>query len=706
MTIFFLFLMVSGFSQTKPSKEKPPTAKEIEEMQKELDKAMKEMSPEDKRMMDSMGVKLPSMKDIPKLTDKQIANAWEDEKRIVPKRDAARITAIPKPVSDSKMGAYITAIQNKLGSVFNPEVVSMGNKVYEYVRSNTKDAGEAANMVMGLWLVGKSELALYVLGKLCAADPSNADNLSNYSAMLSMQGAQHLAIPILNNLNAKYPKNSTLLNNLGQAWYGLGEISKAEKYLDSTIRIYANHPQANLTKSFIEESKGNQKGAIEAVKRSIAHSYSMDKENRANKMGYELKSEDVHWNRRMPQDPLGLEKFKWPEYPMNVKQSEILEVEWDAFKKKCQEEINVLKAQEEILTKEVEEANGARTKQLMLASQKGKMFDPMPNGAYRAIAKLKYLVDDKDGHLSFSFQKKGQALVDADNEIAQLEDRLGKQLAALNETYKDQFGEGKRNPFDDACGDDTKAKNSFLSASNSLMRDVLNDFLGFMRRKINNETYYNQYTMWPESFELAKTQAKISWLSLIQSQRPHFKDKGIWCREQEEKEEKPFNLAKFDDVACQYNDTLDLKVITFYNNCSRMTSKLNVKFLEYTRYDDFERGEGDTYIGSTVKISVEQGFDKLKWEKGPLKLEAKVGASFEFELDRTGVKDVIVGLEAKAGAGHNLFDEGLEKEASIGGKDVIDTTIEIGAEGRVSLISGHGRIGGTGKLEGIKITEW
>lgn len=131
----------------------------------------------------------------------------------------------------------------------------MGNKVYDYIKSNSKSTGQAGNMSMGLWLAGKSDLALYVLGKFCAADATNTDNLSNYSAMLSMKGAQHLAIPILNNLNAKYPKNSTLLNNLGQAWFGLGEIGKAEKYLDSAIRIYAYHPQANLTKSLIEESQ-------------------------------------------------------------------------------------------------------------------------------------------------------------------------------------------------------------------------------------------------------------------------------------------------------------------------------------------------------------------------------------------------------------------------------------------------------------------
>lgn len=712
--LLFISITAAGIAQpkTKPKqKETAPAQKELTDMMKEMQKVMSEMSPEDKKMMDSMGFKMPDMKNIQKtvsgLSDAQIKKAYEEGNRVVPIRDAARIAAIPKAVTDLKMGAYIAAIQNKLASVFKPAVVSTGNKVYDYIKSNSKNGAEAANMAMGLWLAGQSELALYVLGKLCAIDAGNTDNLSNYSAMLSMQGAQHLAIPILNNLNTRYPKNSTLLNNLGQAWFGLGEIDKAEKYLDSTIRIYAYHPQANLTKSLIEESKGNKQQAIEAAKKSIVKAYSLEKENRLNKLGYKFKPEDVTWDKPLPQDALGLEKFKWPEYPMNVDECEVLEAEWDAFKQKCQVDIDELKMQEEALEKEVEKADDIRTKQLIQAGQKGIMIDPLPRSAYKAMAKLNYLVDDKDGHIAYSYQEKWQAVINADIKIAGSEDLLSKELKILEEKYRDQFGEGKSNPFDAACADGTKANNSFLTSVNPLLRDAYTDFIGFMRRKINNEVYYYQYTMWPENFELAKVHAKMRWLALIQSQKPRFKGKSYWCQNKiDSVDEKPFKLSKFDDIACQNNDTLDLKIIAFYNNCSRMTSKFDLKFIAYSRVDDFERAEGDTYISSTIKVSAEKGFDKLKWEKGPLKLEAKVGASVELELDRTGIKDIILGAEAKLGAGHNLHDKGLEEGGSIGGKDVIDTTIEAGVEGRISLISGQGRIGGTGKLEGIKIIEW
>ena len=224
----FILCTIAAFSQTgkkSVAKEKPPTQKEMEAMMKDAEKMMGEMSADDKKMMDSMGFKMPSFKNVPKVTDKQLADAWEDENRIVPKRDVGRIAAIPKAVATEKMGSYIDAVQKKIAAALMPAVVTMGNKVYAYIQANSKSTDEAGNMAMGLWMAGHTEIALYVLGKVSAQNGSSVDNTSNYAAMLSMLGAQHLAIPILNNLNARFPKNSTVLNNLGQAWFGLGEIN-------------------------------------------------------------------------------------------------------------------------------------------------------------------------------------------------------------------------------------------------------------------------------------------------------------------------------------------------------------------------------------------------------------------------------------------------------------------------------------------------
>src|SRR5687768_687821 len=113
-TFFLLILACITFAQPKQKppvkQDKAPTQKEMADMMKEMQEAMNEISPEDKRMMDSMGIKMPDTKSIQKsmsgITDAQLQKAFEDEKRIVPMRDAARIAAIPKAVNGSRMGNY------------------------------------------------------------------------------------------------------------------------------------------------------------------------------------------------------------------------------------------------------------------------------------------------------------------------------------------------------------------------------------------------------------------------------------------------------------------------------------------------------------------------------------------------------------------------------------------------------------------------
>src|SRR4029079_15884228 len=94
-TIFLhilLLMAITAFSQPKSKqKEKPPSKKEMADMMKEMQTAIDGISAEDKKLMDSMGFKMPSMKDIPKLSDKQLAASMENASLVVPKKDAARI---------------------------------------------------------------------------------------------------------------------------------------------------------------------------------------------------------------------------------------------------------------------------------------------------------------------------------------------------------------------------------------------------------------------------------------------------------------------------------------------------------------------------------------------------------------------------------------------------------------------------------------
>ena len=675
IALFFPLLIIA---QTKPKQDKPPTKKEMDDMMKEMQKAMDEIDPETKRMMDSMGIKIDTKKmakDASVANDKDLAKAWEDETRIVPKRDDVRIAAIPKKVTAANMGSFLAALQKKIAALLPPDVISTGEKSYNFIQANSKNSSEAGNMAAAFWIANKQELTIFLMGKICTLDPSNTDNLSNYASMLSMMGAQHLAIPILNILNKKFPKNSTLLNNLGQAWFGLGEILKAEKYLDSAIRIYAYHPQANLTKAAIEESRGNITKATDHLKKSIKYAYTSEKEDMLRKHGYKIKLQDLRVPFKPGPDPLGLGSFKRPDYPTSLSELRSLKPVWENFTKECEDRIAKLQ-------NEYQAAAEAYAKSLT-SFKTG--FVSLPLHIKKASLQLDKIKDDYE--IKFK--------------------RLGEKFIVLGEDLNRISKEHKRAAPEAPCEAHQAAEDDFIKKYNERKKAYDEEFLQVVRHYSNDLAYWSQFTSTDKKqFDMIVVGFQIGWLEKLKEYKPllYSEFENLVCAKKEDA--KPGELSEFDVVACNYNDTMDLKVITFYNNCSRMTSKLNLKFVEYTRYDNFNNAEGDTYMSSSIKISVEKGFDKLKIEEGPIKVEGKVGAAIEMEFDRSGLKDVNLSVEAKAGLGHNLFDGKTEIDGNIGGKDVIDNTVEVGLEGRISIMSGKGSVKGTGKFDKITFAEW
>ena len=709
-TCMLLIIIGVTFAQSKPKprQEKPASKSEMEKMMKEAQMEIDNMDPETLRMMDSLGIKKPSFKNVPTVSDKQLADANENENRIVPKKDVLRIAAIPKTATDGNMGAYIIAIQNKAAALLKPEVKNMADKIYSYIKSKSRNSAEAGNMATGLWAGGKPVIAYFTLGKICAEDPTNTDNLSNYASMLSMLGAQHLAIPILNNLNTKFPQNSTILNNLGQAWYGLGDIAKAEKYLDSAIRLYAYHPQATYTKSFIEESRGNKTEAVNLVKKSILHSYSKEKEDRLRKMGHKLTAKEVSLPKNTKADALNLGGFAPPPFPQSVDQCIALEPEWTNYRQQMKTQASSLKNQLEdtwkLAMQKQEQRNNENIAMVKASINSGSTQGPLslvPLHAGPAYLKQNEVKEEYDRQLSALMKK---AATFFNGTAVSLKQQYDNEMDKLKEEDLEQTGEGL--PNKDFCPKYKETSDKYLRAYNGAIEPFFKEYLELLKKYLNEMTYWQIYSEWPEKFEAHKLEAKISWLGALCAEPPldftsitEFK-----CATPPEAE--AGKLSHFDDVACKYNDTMNLKIIKFINNCSRMTSKFDFMFLNYVRKDDFERAEGDTYISSTYKLSAEAGED---FKPGPLKIEAKIGGGIEFEFGRQGLQDVTLIGEIKAGVGTGILDEDEKTKSTgigIAGKDAFPTTVEAGVEGRISIISGKGSVSGTGVLEDIKITEW
>lgn len=715
--VLLFSLMIIGsynFAQSKPKPSKPaeqaPTQKEMETLMKE---AMKGLSAEDQKRMEQMGIKMPNFKDIPKTSDKALQAAWEEETRLVPLRDAGRIASIAKGVTDAKTRSYVAAIHQKYTAKLDKEIIEVGNLAYEWTKQNKLSGYKAGNVALAFWLKGKPQTALYIMGKICSAE-DDLDNLSNYAAMMSMLGGEHLAIPLLNSLNTKFPKNSTLLNNLGQAWLGLGEISKAEKYLDSAIRLNGYHPQANFSKSFIEESKGNEGNAVHLVRNAIHNNYSEEKEERLHKLGYDLQYEDVHFPFKANPDPLGFGNSKHPEFPKNAQQEVGLKEVWADYRNMIDEKLAALSNQARV----AQEVMAQKAKERLALVQSISM---QSMAAGRPVASINIIpVFMKKGTLKLKeLEKPGGPKTVLDNKLKHWASFWQEQYVGLKKQYEadmakiaaedlEQTGEGK--PNKDYCEEYMNRVTQHLNICNSDLENRTRSYLAAYKLFYGQQLYWLQFAQWPEQFEVTKLTYQVNWLATLRDlkyvETGYFDNRELCVREEDDPEPDSSKLANFDDVACQYKSVMNLGVMKFTNNCSQMISEFDVKFFQYKREDDFNRAEGDTYLKSTLKFAVEQGYDGAKIDVGPLKAEAKIGAGLEIELDRNGLKDVIFSVEAKTGLGTNVLDDGLEKGGSVMGKDMVDTTVEIGIEAKASIISGKGSVKGSGKLENITVLEW
>ncbi len=647
--LLFELIFVSyavGVAQTKgKQKEEAPTQQEIQEMQdmmKEMQNQMDDLSEEDKKEMEEMGIKMPDLNGLQNtisgVSDADLKKAYDNENRIVPEKDAVRIkAALATTLSNAGMSTYINQTHQEVLQRFSPTTKAKGEEIYQQIKSLDKSA---ANTAVGLWIDGKPTLALYVMGEVCKQDPTNAINLNNYASFLTSCGAEQKALPILNNLNKRYPKNSSILNNIAQAWLGLGDLPRAESYADSTIRIYAYHPQANLAKCLIEESKGNIPAAIAAAKKSISKAYSNEKESRLRKLGYELKSDDLNWDRPMPQDPMGLDKFTWPAFPLDVEDNKVLENEWKDFKNECQEKINELEIKQQSLEEAWMVANEFRAKQILSAGQNGQNFQLIPGYAAKAINKLGPSVNDINGNMSFVFSNALEPVIKALRNVDGYNEILSQKQAELDKKYEDLIGEGKSNPFEAICKDENAIRNEFLSSANGGLQSAYKGYLDYASRRSSDLLYYYQYTMWPEQFELAKVFAQLAWLTQIKDQRVFFQDKSSWC-DAIPKKKKPGQLQNFDDVHCDYVSTMDLGVYKITSSCSNLIGEFDFSGVKINLQDNVETGR---YSGSAM-VGVSKGFD------GPARTEVEGSIAGLVEWDNTGITDVgaIVGVEAKAG---------------------------------------------------------
>jgi len=627
-----------------PSFAQMPSQKEMDEAMREMRKQMDKLTPEQRKMIEQSYRQMAG----------QPAPGAEDDEIVVPRRDAARVAAVPKSaLTGAQLKAHVEALQPKLANALTPAARQRAQAIEAAVR---KEGGNVAAKLgataNGLAAWGAWPEATYLMGKAALAS-GKAQDLNNLAAFLTMQKVGHAAAPILITLDARYPNNATILNNLGQAWFELGEVEQAERVLTLAVRRAPNHPQANVTRSRIEQARGDKAAAIESMRMAIQGGFSEEKAQRLAKLGGKLKPGDVRWGMKLPADTLGLSKFVPPPYAKKAPELLTLAPQWDDFRSAVLGESEKLQAQRRALAKQ--------TPWLADAALTGPL-----------TAKALRVTSMDSANWSRRRQAAHDGYVDAVRYEQQERKTLDARLAAIHEDERKRCARVAGGC--DTCPQELPVIDKYLEASSARLDPARSELLDFERRSANERLYYAQFMQSQRSFEFTVTQSKEDFLNILYS--PMLNAGGLLLhpclRQFKAKGKSNGKLPDFDEVNCQH--LVHLGVPGFGSidvRCNRMETTLDpiavpikAKWTEdlnkdrvlsasaeieiegvtvggHGEFDEQGLGSGGVAVGAGV------GSDR---SSGPFKAGVEATGKVGIEFDRSGITDVRIegGVGSKA----------------------------------------------------------
>lgn len=695
-----IFLLPYLFSPSLFAQQ--PTKQEMEEMQKmmqqmksdpEMQKAMKQFG------MDSNSIE--KMMSGNQSTDAAAGSYYEFDEFQTPQKNMARINSIPKKLlPNSQIPNYLSSVQNCISASLKDENRKMVDLL---LNKQGITSGDLANMASGLWISGNYLPATYIMGKACQLNP-NVTNLNNFSAFLVMTGGEELALPILQKLNHENPENATILNNIGQAWFGLGDLDKAKTYLDSTTLIFATHSQANQTKCVIQESKGDKTGAIQSMKQSVKGAYTPTKEAMLRKLGYKVEGSDLDNSAlHMPADPLGFAKWMAliPPFPKSYKEQMLFAPRWKDFYQEILNERTKLQEKAGRLNLEYADSLVKRQKKFAANPYQNQFKEPYLSA--RASKVLKYYTDDKDGHNAAKAKQISEEMKFTYENMETYKSNAYQKYEKLKRRYFDPIGEGQPSPPGDMCKEVINLYDSWVKSSNTELETYTLDYLKFKAQRLEANAYFTQYiTDLQPMIDYNETSMKIAFLVDLGNIKPllDYQSQFAWgCIESEleEAHEETHKLADWDDLYCDKNITFAIKGIGSYNFTCNSTSvnldplilPFEASFKQNLNTGEFVNASGKVGYGP---VKVEGDYDFVK-EQG----SASVEVSGEVIDEKVGGVKVKAGMSGKATL---EFDKdgisGFEMEAS-GEAKVGNDAVKVSGEANVNW---SWEAGGSGEAKG------
>ena len=411
---------------------------------------------------------------------------FTSNRQLIPKKDPVRIAAFSKKaLSKAEVAGYANGLYTKMMAKGDPAEMALVKKVVA-MTANAMDIGNAAVLAM---LQGHPQAALALSIKAVAADPANLNWQNNMGALLTNYGYPEQAMPVLKKLKNEMPWNSTVLNNLGHAWFSAGELDSANRYFRAATRTNPGHHESQTGEGLVEESKGDHQKSGETYEEAMHSSVNpfieqVLKNNKGNKAIEKLDFEKIKRNLTI------YEYFKkdWmPEFPVLHNNVKFYNEDYGMIKgyqemirglgKRIEDMSNTLGTELDDLTKKGEEEF---INEMMKANMKGLSWMSKPATVVLGVLSAyitKWHLDYADTLKKVSEWKRP------------LETKKQKEIDAIYKQISDRYG----TTCQQFKGQLDKLENDFMLEVNTRLRDLLVKKTEEYRQWLNAWCTWNWY---------------------------------------------------------------------------------------------------------------------------------------------------------------------------------------------------------------------
>jgi len=399
----------------------------------------------------------------------------------IPPKNEKGLASIPaQPLSKTQLVAFIKNIKTKIFAAM-PGIIGRQPLNMSGYDAETLDKGSVL-----AWCSGNSDLALELALDAANLNPNDDNILDNLSGILTMCGLPYEAVPILDFIRQNDPGNGTINNNLGQAYFLMGDAQKAAVYLQAAIGDYADHPQANFALACLAYSNGDKSKAASYCEHSLRGAFMVNSWTMLKVCKPNARLMDLVRHRYKQQDYFSPHKYPLLPQCREVKEVRSMVLQYREYNNML---IHMKERYEHLVKADADWVKNNMATEVMARVQQHKNpFRPYSILAQAVIGDIGEDLADRlkrlNAYDSNYFRQMADLQKDHDTQIAQVVQRFeGREEAA---------GEG--NPDMELESDECKAANAVHNKFLPLMADLTEEW----QRQWVQQTkdFYNDYAYW------------------------------------------------------------------------------------------------------------------------------------------------------------------------------------------------------------------